>query len=130
MRFLFTYIYSVPDLPRIDLLVTTTDPMLEPPITTANTVLSLMAADYPADKLACYVSDDGGSPLTLYSLTEASKFASLWIPFCKKYHVQVRAPMLYFSGFSTSSPPPSNSSSETFRAEERKMKVIFIYLIN
>ncbi|KAH7533091.1 hypothetical protein FEM48_Zijuj04G0093500 [Ziziphus jujuba var. spinosa] len=95
--------------------------MLEPPITTANTVLCLMAVDYPANKVACYVSDDGCSPLTLYSLTEASKFARFWIPFCKKYNIQVRAPMLYFSGYSASS-PPSNISSEIFQAEERKMK--------
>ncbi|XP_015881133.3 cellulose synthase-like protein H1 isoform X2 [Ziziphus jujuba] len=108
-----------PDLPRIDLFVTTTDPMLEPPITTVNTVLSLMAVDYPADKLACYVSDDGCFPITLYSLTEAAKFASFWIPFCKKYNLQVRAPLLYFSSKSTSK---SDSPSEIFHEEERKMK--------
>ncbi|KAH7533087.1 hypothetical protein FEM48_Zijuj04G0093100 [Ziziphus jujuba var. spinosa] len=83
-----THNSSSKDLPRIDLFVTTTDPMLEPSITTVNTVLSLMAVDYPADKLACYVSDDGCFPITLYSLTEAAKFASFWIPFCKKYNLQ------------------------------------------
>lgn len=92
------------------MFVTTADPVLEPPIITVNTVLSLMAVDYPTNKLACYVSDDGCSPVTFYSLIEASKFARLWIPFCKKYNVQVRAPFRYFSA----EPPglPSNAFSE------------------
>lgn len=84
------------ELPALDLFVTTADPVLEPPIITVNTVLSLLALDYPANKLACYVSDDGCSPLTFYALVEASKFAKLWVPFCKKYNVQVRAPFRYF----------------------------------
>ncbi|GMN67722.1 hypothetical protein TIFTF001_036782 [Ficus carica] len=64
-----------------------------------------MAVYYPAHKLACYVSDDGCSPVVLYSLVESSKFARLLVPFCKKYDVQVRAPFRYFSGDSTV--PPS-----------------------
>ncbi|XVF81619.1 hypothetical protein PTKIN_Ptkin15bG0169700 [Pterospermum kingtungense] len=87
-----------PDLPNVDMFVTTADPMLEPPIITVNTILSLLAVDYPADKIACYVSDDACSPLTYYSLVEASKFAKLWVPFCNKYKVQVRAPFRYFLG--------------------------------
>ncbi|XP_057954760.1 cellulose synthase-like protein B4 [Malania oleifera] len=86
------------ELPAVDMFVTTADPVLESPIITINTVLSLMAVDYPADKLACYVSDDGGSAITFYALTEALKFAKLWIPFCKKYGILVRAPFRYFSG--------------------------------
>ncbi|VVA17580.1 PREDICTED: cellulose synthase [Prunus dulcis] len=89
---------QVPELPAVDMFVTTADAELEPPIITVNTVLSLLAVDYPSHKLACYVSDDGCSPLTLYSLTEASKFAQFWVPFCKKYNIQVRAPFRYFSG--------------------------------
>ncbi|WJX69057.1 hypothetical protein P8452_53358 [Trifolium repens] len=84
------------ELPPLDLFVTTADPILEPPIITVNTVLSLLALDYPANKLACYVSDDGCSSLTFYALVEATKFAEIWIPFCKKYNVQCRAPFRYF----------------------------------
>ncbi|XP_052210744.1 cellulose synthase-like protein H1 [Diospyros lotus] len=91
------------ELLPVDMFVTTADPVLEPPILTVNTVLSLLAVDYPPDKLACYVSDDGGSPLTFYSLVEAAKFARLWVPFCKKYGIQLRAPFRYFSGQSSSS---------------------------
>ncbi|XP_019447721.1 PREDICTED: cellulose synthase-like protein B4 isoform X1 [Lupinus angustifolius] len=87
----------VPDLPAVDLFVTTADPILEPPIITVNTVLSLLALDYPPNKLACYVSDDGCSSLNFYALFEASKFAILWVPFCKNYNVQLRAPFRYFS---------------------------------
>lgn len=93
--------HRVKELPPVDIFVTTADPQLEPPIITVNTVLSLMAVDYPAHKLACYVSDDGCSPLTFYSLTEATKFAELWVPFCKKYNIQLRAPFRYFAGNTT-----------------------------
>ncbi|KAL5573383.1 hypothetical protein UlMin_022980 [Ulmus minor] len=87
----------VGELPPVDMFVTTANAELEPPMMTVNTVLSLLAVDYPANKLACYVSDDGCSPLILYSLMEASNFAKLWVPFCKKHNVQLRAPFRYFS---------------------------------
>ncbi|XAR55359.1 Cellulose synthase (UDP-forming), partial [Bertholletia excelsa] len=106
------------ELPPVDMFVTTADPVLEPPIITMNTVLSLLAVEYPADRLACYVSDDGGSPLTFSSLVETSKFAQLWVPFCKKYGVQDRAPFRYFSGESTS----SQDVSPEFHEEWKKMK--------
>jgi len=112
-------INRIQELPPVDIFVTTADPVLEPPILTVNTVISLLAVDYPADKLACYVSDDGCSPTTYYSLVEASKFAKLWAPFCKKHNIQVRAPFRYFS-----SEVPLNNSSE-FQQEYNKMKVIF-----
>ncbi|XP_011007182.1 PREDICTED: cellulose synthase-like protein H1 [Populus euphratica] len=104
------------ELPPVDIFVTTADPVLEPPILTVNTVISLLAVDYPADKLACYVSDDGSSPITYYSLVEASKFAKHWAPFCKKHNIQARAPFRYFS-----SEVPLNNSSE-FQQEYNKMK--------
>ncbi|EMS55737.1 Cellulose synthase-like protein H1 [Triticum urartu] len=89
---------TLEELPAVDMFVTTADPALEPPLITVNTVLSLLALDYPdVGKLACYVSDDGCSPVTCYALREAAKFASLWIPFCKRYDIGVRAPFMYFS---------------------------------
>nr|AAC25943.1 putative cellulose synthase [Arabidopsis thaliana] len=86
----------VHDLPSVDMFVPTADPVREPPIMVVDTVLSLLAVNYPANKLACYVSDDGCSPLTYFSLKEASKFAKIWVPFCKKYNTRVRAPSRYF----------------------------------
>ncbi|XP_019082838.1 PREDICTED: cellulose synthase-like protein B2 isoform X2 [Camelina sativa] len=86
----------VHDLPSVDIFVPTADPVREPPIIVVNAVLSLLAINYPTNKLACYVSDDGCSPLTYFSLKEASKFAKIWVPFCKKYNVRVRAPFRYF----------------------------------
>jgi hypothetical protein len=103
------------------MFVTTTNPVLEPPIITINTVISLLAVDYPAHKLACYVSDDGCSPLTYYSLSEALKFAKLWVPFCKKYNIQVRAPFRYFSNDSLMS--STDSSNWEFHQEWKRMKV-------
>ncbi|KAE8676858.1 Cellulose synthase A catalytic subunit 4 [Hibiscus syriacus] len=57
------------------------DPLKEPPIITANTVLSILAADYPVDKVCCYLSDDGASMLTFDSLSETAEFARRWVPF-------------------------------------------------
>ena len=111
------------DLPLVDLFVTTTDPVLEPPIITVNTVLSLLALEYPANKLACYVSDDGCSPLTFYALMEASKFARLWVPFCKKYSVQIRAPFRYFTE------EANEDDSLEFRQEWLRMKVWFLFYL-
>ncbi|XP_066346593.1 cellulose synthase-like protein H1 [Miscanthus floridulus] len=85
------------ELPAVDMFVTTADPKLEPPVVTVNTVLSLLALDYPAGKLSCYVSDDGCSAVTCYALREAAEFAKLWVPFCEKHGVKVRAPFVYFS---------------------------------
>ncbi|CAA7049534.1 unnamed protein product [Microthlaspi erraticum] len=95
------------DLPSVDMFVPTADPVREPPILVVNTVLSLLAVNYPANKIACYVSDDGCSPLTYFSLKEASKFAKIWVPFCKKYNVKVRAPFRYFLN-----PPDALEDSE------------------
>ncbi|CAB4304641.1 unnamed protein product [Prunus armeniaca] len=112
------------ELPPVDMFVTTADSELEPPIITINTVLSLLAVDYPTDKLACYVSDDGCSPLTFYSLVEASKFAKLWVPFCKKYNVQVRAPFRYFNNAAI----PSSKNSGEFKQEWKTMKDEYMQL--
>nr|GMC93855.1 cellulose synthase-like protein H1 [Ipomoea batatas] len=106
------------EFPAVDMFVTTADPELEPPIITVNTVLSLLAVDYPANKLACYVSDDGASPLNFYSLVQASKFAQLWVPFCKKYNIAVRAPFQYFKA----NPTFPQDSSLDFQHEWKKMK--------
>ncbi|KAM0893413.1 hypothetical protein ACQ4PT_025148 [Festuca glaucescens] len=102
------------ELPALDMFVTTADPLLEPPVITVNTVLSLLALDYPdVGKLACYVSDDGCSPVTCYALREAAKFAALWVPFCKRHGVGVRAPFMYFS----SAPPEDGTDAGTVGRE-------------
>ncbi|KAK7852353.1 cellulose synthase a catalytic subunit 8 [udp-forming] [Quercus suber] len=49
--------------------------MKEPPLITANTVLSVLAMDYPVDKVCCYLSDDGASVLSFESLVETADFA-------------------------------------------------------
>ncbi|RDX62085.1 Cellulose synthase-like protein H1, partial [Mucuna pruriens] len=111
----------VPELPRVDLFVTTADPVLEPPIIIVNTVLSLLALDYPPNKLACYVSDDACSPLTFYALLEASKFAKFWVPFCNKYNVQLRAPFGYFSHVAIN----KNQDSLEFKQEWLQIKDMY-----
>ncbi|MCL7046385.1 hypothetical protein MKW94_000972 [Papaver nudicaule] len=83
-------------LAPVDIFVSTVDPLKEPPLVTANTVLSILAVDYPVDKVSCYVSDDGSAMLTFESLSETSEFARKWVPFCKKHNIEPRAPEFYF----------------------------------
>ncbi|KAK4588667.1 hypothetical protein RGQ29_019611 [Quercus rubra] len=83
-------------LPSIDIFVCTADPTIEPPAMVINTVLSVMAYDYPPEKLSVYLSDDGGSVLTFYAMLEASRFSKIWLPFCKKFKVEPRSPEAYF----------------------------------
>jgi len=79
-------------LAPVDLFVSTVDPLKEPPLVTANTVLSILSVDYPVDNVSCYVSDDGASMLTFESLSETSEFARKWVPFCKKFDIEPHAP--------------------------------------
>lgn len=85
------------ELAAVDIFVSTVDPTKEPPLITANTVLSILAVDYPVDKVACYVSDDGAAMLTFEALSETSEFARKWVPFCKKFNIEPRAPEWYFA---------------------------------
>ncbi|WOG87568.1 hypothetical protein DCAR_0206797 [Daucus carota subsp. sativus] len=85
------------EYPALDVFVCTADPFKEPPIGVMNTVLSLMAYDYPREKLSVYVSDDGGSELTLFALMEAAEFAKHWLPYCKKQNILDRSPEAYFT---------------------------------
>lgn len=84
------------DLPGVDIFVCTADPQLEPPMMVINTILSVMAYEYPPEKLSVYLSDDAGSELTFYALLEASRFAQHWIPYCKRFRVEPRSPEAHF----------------------------------
>ena len=61
-----------------------------------NTALSVMAYDYPTEKVSVYVSDDGGSALTLFAFMEAAKFARHWLPFCREKNIVERCPEAFF----------------------------------
>jgi cellulose synthase A len=65
-------------------------------LVTANTILSILSVDYPVEKVSCYVSDDGAAMLTFEALSETSEFAKKWVPFCKKFNIEPRAPEWYF----------------------------------
>ncbi|CAL5081946.1 unnamed protein product [Urochloa decumbens] len=84
-------------LPCVDIFVCTADPHSEPPSLVMATVLSLMAYNYPPEKLNVYLSDDGGSVLTFYALWETSSFAKHWLPFCRRYNIEPRSPAAYFA---------------------------------
>ncbi|GLJ38324.1 hypothetical protein SUGI_0780480 [Cryptomeria japonica] len=85
------------ELSAVDFFVSTVDPLKEPPLITANTVLSILAVDYPVEKVSCYVSDDGASMLTFETMSETAEFARNWVPFCKNFNIEPRAPEFYFS---------------------------------
>lgn len=85
------------DLPGLDCFLTTADAEKEPPLTTANTILSILATEYPVEKLAVYISDDGGAILTFEAMAEASSFAEVWVPFCRKHNIEPRNPDSYFA---------------------------------
>uniref|UniRef100_A0ACD5V0A7 Uncharacterized protein n=1 Tax=Avena sativa TaxID=4498 RepID=A0ACD5V0A7_AVESA len=84
------------NLPGIDVFVTTVDPVDEPILYTVNTILSILAADYPVDRYACYLSDDGGTLVHYEAMVEVAGFAALWVPFCRKHCVEPRSPENYF----------------------------------
>lgn len=107
------------DLPGIDLFVSTADPEKEPPLTTANTVLSILAVDYPVDKVSCYISDDGGALLTFEAMAEAASFADIWVPFCRKHDIEPRNPDSYFS---LKGDPTKNKSRTDFVKDRRRLK--------
>ncbi|KAJ4763287.1 hypothetical protein LUZ62_073662 [Rhynchospora pubera] len=107
------------DLPGMDVFVSTADPEKEPPLVTANTILSILAVDYPVEKLACYVSDDGGALLTFEAMAEAASFANIWVPFCKKHDIEPRNPDSYFS---LKGDPTKNKRRTDFVKDRRKVK--------
>lgn len=116
------------NLPPIDVFVCTADPKKEPSLGVMNTVISAMALDYPPQKLHLYLSDDGGSTVTLLAVKEAWRFAKLWIPFCKKYMVKKRCPEAYF--FSEESRVEGkDSSSGRFFAEKKDIEVRFYFIL-
>ncbi|XP_020104500.1 cellulose synthase-like protein D1 [Ananas comosus] len=107
------------DLPGIDVFVSTADPEKEPVLVTANTILSILAADYPVEKLSCYVSDDGGALLTFEAMAEAASFANLWVPFCRKHGIEPRNPESYFS---LKRDPYKNKVKPDFVKDRRRVK--------
>ncbi|KAJ7943880.1 Cellulose synthase [Quillaja saponaria] len=107
------------DLPGIDIFVSTVDPYKEPPLVTANTILSILAADYPIEKLACYVSDDGGELVTFEAMAEAASFANLWVPFCRKHNIEPRNPETYFN---QKRDPYKNKVRSDFVRDRRRVK--------
>ncbi|XP_023736254.1 cellulose synthase-like protein D3 [Lactuca sativa] len=107
------------DLPGVDVFVSTADPDKEPPLVTANTILSILAANYPVDKLSCYVSDDGGALLTFEAMAEAASFANLWVPFCRKHDIEPRNPESYFN---LKRDPYKNKVRQDFVKDRRRVK--------
>ncbi|KAL8142784.1 hypothetical protein V2J09_015816 [Rumex salicifolius] len=105
-------------LPGLDVLVCTADPDKEPTVEVMNTVLSAMALDYPPDKLHVYLSDDGGSQVTLAAVKEAWAFATWWVPFCRRYEVKCRCPVAYFGGSSS----VGGASDDGFTAQRSLLK--------
>lgn len=104
------------DFPALDVFICTADPYKEPPMNVVNTALSVMAYDYPTCKISVYVSDDGGSAMTLFAFMEAAGFAAKWLPFCRKNEVVERNPDAFFT------------SDHHWNSETEEMKVLFFFI--
>ncbi|KAL8515686.1 hypothetical protein ACS0TY_014384 [Phlomoides rotata] len=108
------------ELPRVDVFICTADPKKEPVVEVMNTVISAMAMEYPPEKLAVYLSDDGGAAVTLYAMKEACLFARSWLPFCRKYGVKTRCPEAFLSSFGDAE--RELLESDEFDADEEKVQ--------
>ncbi|MBA0801042.1 hypothetical protein Gohar_011433 [Gossypium harknessii] len=110
------------DFVGLDVFICTADPYKEPPMNVVNTALSLMAYDYPTEEISIYVSDDGGSVLTLFAFMEAAKFARHWLPFCREHNIMERSPHVYFcSNYQHPSSPHFDKIKMMY--EDMKVKV-------
>ncbi|KAK1697746.1 hypothetical protein QYE76_014443 [Lolium multiflorum] len=107
------------NLPGIDIFVTTVDPVDEPILYTVNTILSILATDYPVDKYACYLSDDGGTLVHYEAMVEVASFAALWVPFCRKHCVEPRSPENYFA---MKTQPYAGSMAGEFMRDHRRVR--------
>lgn len=107
------------ELPGLDVFVCTADPVKEPPLKVMNTVISAMALDYPPEKLSVYLSDDGGSSVTLHAIREACQFAKPWIRFCRRYGIKTRCPELYFAAEDGG----DDTGYDDFRKDRENIKV-------
>ncbi|PWZ15866.1 putative mixed-linked glucan synthase 8 [Zea mays] len=114
--------FDLPDgnsnLPRLDVFINTVDPINEPMIYTMNSILSILAVDYPIDRTATYLSDDGGSIIHYEGLLETANFATLWVPFCRKHSIEPRAPESYFA---VKSRPYTGNVPDEFADDHRRM---------
>eukprot|EP00262_Sarcandra_glabra_P014148 TRINITY_DN406_c0_g2_i6.p1 TRINITY_DN406_c0_g2~~TRINITY_DN406_c0_g2_i6.p1 ORF type:complete len:261 (-),score=27.49 TRINITY_DN406_c0_g2_i6:51-833(-) len=111
------------EFPALDVFICTADPYKEPPVSVVNTALSAMAFDYPSDKISVYVSDDGGSKLTLFAFVEAAKFATHWLPFCKDFGIEKRCPEAFFDGGETHGCPTKDREMMKILYDEMKARV-------
>ncbi|KAG0491878.1 hypothetical protein HPP92_005276 [Vanilla planifolia] len=107
------------DLPGLDVFISTADPDKEPPLVTANTILSILATEYPIEKLTIYVSDDGGALLTFEAMEQAASFAEVWVPFCRKHYIEPRNPDSYFN---LKVDPTKNKKQPEFVKDRRWIK--------
>ncbi|KAL6657841.1 hypothetical protein ACP70R_005621 [Stipagrostis hirtigluma subsp. patula] len=107
-------------LPGIDVFVTTANPIDEPILYTMNSILSILATDYPADRLACYVSDDSGALILYEALVEVAKLATLWVPFCRKHCIESRAPESYFE---QEVPPQTGGAPQEIMDDYRRVQM-------
>ncbi|KAK3125326.1 hypothetical protein QOZ80_7BG0603380 [Eleusine coracana subsp. coracana] len=114
--------FDLPDgnsnLPRLDVFINTVDPINESMIYTMNAILSILAVDYPVDRHATYLSDDGGSIIHYDGLLETARFAAIWVPFCRKHCIEPRAPESYFS---VKNRPYTGKAPDEFVSDHRLM---------
>ncbi|KAI3915732.1 hypothetical protein MKW92_022087 [Papaver armeniacum] len=113
------------DLPALDVFICTADPYKEPPMEVVNTALSVLAFDYPSDKISVFVSDDGGSQMTLFALMQGAKFAKYWLPFCRKHNLSKRCPKVVLNQHDSSDADHHQLKSCIFQEEFLNLKALY-----
>ncbi|CAL5062254.1 unnamed protein product [Urochloa decumbens] len=113
---------SSSQLPVVDVFINTVDPVDEPVLCTMNSVLSILATDYPVGRHATYFSDDGGSLVHYEALLEAARFAAVWAPFCRKHRVEPRAPESYFAAKAEDAGPYAGDAPAQFGDDRRHVR--------
>nr|ABZ01581.1 cellulose synthase-like CslF9 [Hordeum vulgare] len=111
------------DLPLLDVFINTVDPVDEPMLYTMNSILSILATDYPVQKYATYFSDDGGSLVHYEGLLLTAEFAASWVPFCRKHCVEPRAPESYF--WAKMRGEYAGSAAKEFLDDHRRMRAAY-----
>ncbi|CAL5086220.1 unnamed protein product [Urochloa decumbens] len=109
-------------LPAVDVFINTVDPVDEPVLCTMNSVLSILATDYPVGRHATYFSDDGGSLVHYEALLETARFAAVWAPFCRKHRVEPRAPESYFAAKAEDAGPYAGDAPAQFVDDRRHVR--------
>ncbi|ONK80066.1 uncharacterized protein A4U43_C01F13450 [Asparagus officinalis] len=107
------------DLPGMDVFISTADVEKEPPLTIANAMLSILTTEYPVEKLALYISDDGGLCLPLRRWLRLHRLQRSG---CPSVGSIILSPEILTIIFSLKGDPTKNKKRPDFVKDRRRIK--------